>query len=155
MLIEKWSRRMRMSVQVCLIIVGLGLAACSGGGDGATPTAATGQAVVSLTDAAGDFLSYTVDVESLTLLKQNGSVVETLPLKTRVNLADYVEMTEFITAATIPSGTYTAAHMRVNFSAADVQVEDASGNALSVPVGNIRDSDGNPLTSLHRGSPLT
>ena len=33
----------------------------------AAHTATTGQALVSLTDAAGDFLSYSVDVQSLTL----------------------------------------------------------------------------------------
>jgi hypothetical protein len=101
-----------------------------------------------MTDAAGDFLSYTVDVESLTLTKQNGAVVETLPLKTRVDFADYVEMTEFFTAATVPSGTYTSARMRLNFSAADVQVEDANGNAVAVPAANIRDGNGNPLAIL-------
>src|SRR5262249_8865393 len=88
------------------------------------------------------------DVESLTLTKQNGAVIETLPLTTRVNFADYVEMTEFFTAATIPSGTYISARMRLNFSPADIEVEDANGNAVLVPVGNIRDSNGNPLATL-------
>jgi hypothetical protein len=125
------------------------LAACSSsGGDSGTANTGNGQAIVSMTDAAGDFLSYTVDVESLTLAKQNGAVVETLPLKTRVNFADYVEMTEFFTAATIPSGTYTSARMRLNFSAADVQVEDLNGNAAAVPAANIRDANGNPLAIL-------
>ena len=66
---------------------------------------------MSLTDAAGDFLSYTVDVQSLTLARRDGTVVETLPVTTRVNFADYVEMTEFFTGATIPSGDlYGGAH---------------------------------------------
>jgi hypothetical protein len=141
-------RWMKVCMWAWVMVVGLTAAGCSGGGSSDAPTATTGQAIVSLTDAAGDFLSYTVDVESLTLTKQNGSVVETLPLTTRVNFADYVEMTEFFTAATIPSGTYTSARMRLNFSAADIQVEDASGNAVSVPVGNIRDGNGNPLSTL-------
>ena len=148
MLIEHWKRRVRMCLQTCLIVVGCGLAACSGGGDSGTASATSGQAIISMTDAAGDFLSYAVDVESLTLTKQNGAIVETLPLKTRVNFADYVEMTEFFTAATIPSGTYTSARMRLNFSAADIQVEDASGNAVAVPAGNIRDGSGNALSIL-------
>lgn len=149
MIVNDWKRWMKRCVRVCVMTAGLAVAGCSGGGGGSdTPTATTGQAVVSMTDAAGDFLSYTVDVQSLTLTKQNGSVVETLPLTTRVNFADYVEMTEFFTAATIPSGTYTSARMRLDFSAADLQVEDANGNAVSVPAGNIRDGNGTPITTL-------
>jgi uncharacterized protein DUF4382 len=150
MIVNDWKRWMKRCVWVCVMTAGIAVAGCSGGGGGGsdTPTATTGQAVVSMTDAAGDFLSYTVDVQSLTLTKQNGSVVETLPLTTRVNFADYVEMTEFFTAATIPSGTYTSARMRLDFSSADIQVEDANGNAVSVPAGNIRDGNGTPITTL-------
>ena len=64
------------------------VAGCSGGGGGSdTPTATTGQAVASTTDAAGDLLSYTADAQSLALTKQNGWVVEMLPLTTRINFA--------------------------------------------------------------------
>ena len=101
-----WKRWMKRCVWACVMTAGLAVAGCSSGGSGSdAANATTGQALVSLTDAAGDFLSYTVDVQSLTLTKLNGAVVETLPLTTRVNFADYVEMTEFFTAATIPSGT--------------------------------------------------
>ena len=143
-----WKRMMREWVWGGIMAMELLAAGCSsGGGDGvAAPT--KGQALVSLTDAAGDFLAYTVDVQSLTLTKQNGVVVETLPLATRVNFADYVEMTEFFTAATIPSGIYASARMRLDFSTAEIQVEDANGNAVAVPAGNIRDANGNPVTML-------
>jgi hypothetical protein len=104
--------------------------------------------LISVTDAAGDFLSYSVNVQSLTLTRQDGTVVETLPLTTRVNFADYVELTEFFTAATIPSGTYISARMRLDYSTADLQVEDATGNAISVPLTNIHDDHGNPITTL-------
>jgi hypothetical protein len=149
MSVNDWKRWMKGCVWACVMTAGLAVAGCSSGGNGSdTASVTTGQALVSLTDAAGDFLSYTVDVQSLTLTKLNGSVVETLPLTTRVNFADYVEMTEFFTAATIPSGTYTSARMRLDFSAADLQVEDANGNAVSVPVENIRDGNGTPITTL-------
>lgn len=148
MLIDDCTRRTTMALWAFVIPLACALASCSSGGDSGTANTANGQAMISMTDAGGDFLSYTVDVESLTLTKQNGAVIETLPLTTRVNFADYVEMTEFFTAATIPSGTYTSARMRLNFSAADVQVEDASGNAVAVPAGNIRDGNGNPLSTL-------
>jgi len=138
---------------LCMVTVALTMAGCSGGGDSGSgassaASATNGQALVSMTDAAGDFLSYMVDVQSLTLTRRDGTVVETLPLTTRVNFADYVAMTEFFTAATIPSGSYVSARMRLDFSAADLEVEDATGNAVSVPIANIRDGQGNPITTL-------
>ena len=127
------TRNTKMWALACLMATGLAMSACSSGdgGSGATAAPTTGQALVSLTDAAGDFLSYTVDVQSLTLARRDGTVVETLPVTTRVNFADYVEMTEFFTGATIPSGDYTAARMHLDYSTADLQVEDASGNAVA------------------------
>ena len=109
-------RRTTSQVLLCALVATLSFVSCSGGGTGGTgaPTANTGQALISVTDAAGDFLSYAVNVQSLTLTRQDGTVVETLPLNTRVNFVDYVELTEFFTAATIPSGTYISARMRLD-----------------------------------------
>jgi len=105
-----------------------------------------GELVIGLTDAEGDFATYTVDVVSLKLTKANGAVVDTLPLTTRVDFAQYTEMTEFLTAASITSGTYVKASMVLDYSNADIQVEDADGNA--VPVTSIVDADGNAVTQL-------
>lgn len=105
-----------------------------------------GEVVIGLTDAEGDFATYTVDVVSLKLTKANGAVVDTLPLTTRVDFAQYTEMTEFLTVATIPSGTYVKASMVLDYSNADIQVEDADGNA--VPVSSIVDGNGNSITQL-------
>ena len=55
---------------------------------------------VSLTDAEGDFTEYTVDVVALKLYRSNGAVIETLPNTTRLDFAQYVDVTEFLTAAT-------------------------------------------------------
>ncbi|MFQ5488485.1 MAG: hypothetical protein ACE5ET_08610, partial [Gammaproteobacteria bacterium] len=107
-----------------------------------------GEVVIGLTDAEGDFASYTVDVLSLTLIKANGAVVETLPLQTRIDFAQYTEMTEFVTAATIPAGLYTKAVMTVDYSNADIQVENAAGDIVPVPLANILDESGNPVTTL-------
>jgi len=56
---------------------------------------------ISLTDTAGDFLSYTVDVTSLTLTKADGTVVQALSQRARVDFARLVDLTEFVTAVTI------------------------------------------------------
>jgi hypothetical protein len=131
----------------------LGLAACGGGGASGPPVGSTdppsttcadcGTVYVALTDADGDFLSYTVDVVSLELKRATGATVETLPATTRVDFAQYVDLTEFFTAATIPNGDYVAATLRLDYGNADITVEqngapvaaravDSNGNALGV-----------------------
>ncbi|MGA1868475.1 MAG: metallophosphoesterase [bacterium] len=104
-----------------------------------------GDIVIGLTDNEGDFARYMVTVDSLTLTKANGEVVETLALATEVDFAEYAEMTEFLTAATIPSGIYTKAIMTLDYSNADIQVYDNTGNAVEVT--SIQDTDGSAITT--------
>lgn len=101
---------------------------------------------IGLTDAMGDFISYSVDVKSLTLTKANGAIVETVPLATTVDFAQYTDMTEFFTAATIPNGAYTGATLTLDYSTANIQVEGAGGQA--VQVSNIVDAKGKAITTL-------
>jgi hypothetical protein len=122
-----------------------GLAACGGGG-GADSSADSGEVVIALTDAPGDFATYTVDVLSLKLTRADGTQVETLPLNTRVDFALYTEVSEFLTAATLPNGRYVQGSMLLDYSNADIQVEDADGNA--VPVTAIVDGIGDPIDTL-------
>src|SRR5258707_31229 len=87
------------------------LAACggmdSGMGSSATGTSATptacgssscGASMVTLTDAKGDFLSYTVNLTSLQLQTAAGAAVETLPAVTKVDFSQLVDLTEVISA---------------------------------------------------------
>ena len=104
-----------------------------------------GELVISLTDAEGDFLSYTVDVTSLKMIKQDGAVVETLPLTTTLDFAQYVEVTEFLTAATVPSGKYIAAQISLDYSNASITVQDVNGEAIEA---NVVDANGDPVTQL-------
>jgi hypothetical protein len=129
-----------------VLILGLGASGCGGGSSGSSSSPdQTGEVVIGLTDAPGDFHAYSVDVVSITLTKASGAVVETLPLSPRVDFAQLTELTEFITAATIPSGVYTAATIRLDYSNADIQVEDATGNIVAAVA---RDASGNPITVL-------
>ena len=105
-----------------------------------------GEIIIGLTDAEGDHATYTVDVLSLTLTKKNGIEVETLPLNTRIDFAQYTELTEFLTAATVPNGVYTKASMVLDYSSADIQVEDINGDI--VQVATIVDIDGNAIDTL-------
>jgi hypothetical protein len=130
------------------VILAFGLASCgksSSNGD-------MGTVNIGMTDAAGDFISYAVDVTSLTLTKANGTVVETLPQRTRIDFAQLVDLTEFVTGATIPAGNYVSATLQLDYanptSPADIEVDDGSGNPLKVAAANIRDGQGNPVTTM-------
>ncbi|HET7812310.1 MAG TPA: hypothetical protein VFL16_17190, partial [Steroidobacteraceae bacterium] len=94
-----------------------------------------------MTDADGDFLNYTVDVVSLKLQRANGTTVETLPASTRVDFAQYVDLTEFLTAATVPNGNYVAATLRLDYNNAEITVEQ---NGAPVPAKAV-DSNGAAL----------
>ncbi len=122
------------------------LAAACGGGSTEGDAGSTGIVNISLTDAEGDFVTYTVDVLSLTLTRSDGTTVETLPVKTRVDFARYTDLTEFLTAASVPKGVYKHATMTLDYRNADIRVEDANGDAVAV--GAIRDENGDPVTTL-------
>ena len=141
-------RKLRsLSAFVTTLAMLAALSACNSSSDSSNNSASdSGEVTIGLTDAPGDFTTYTVDVVSLTLTKANGAVVETVPVKTRVDFAHYTDMTEFFTAATIPSGTYVSATLTLDYSNADIQVEGDDGS--SIPVSILQDEDGTALTML-------
>lgn len=128
-----------------LLLFGLSLVAC-GGGDGSDGNAGsdTGEVFVGLTDADGDFATYTVDVSSLTLTRADGAVIDALPISARVDFAQYTDLTEFLTVATVPLGIYTHVDMTLDYTNADIRA--ASGNDV-VPLTPL-DGDGNLITTL-------
>src|ERR1019366_3220804 len=97
------------------------LAACGGGSSmssnsdtakpGMTPEACTGcgTAMVTLTDAPGDLLSYIVNVVSLQLTRSDGTVVETVPFSTQEDFAQLVNLSDLISSEQIPAGRYVSA----------------------------------------------
>jgi hypothetical protein len=124
-----------------------------GGGDGTgSAEEGTGEVGISLTDAPSDFSSYTVDVVSISLKKLNGAEVETLPLTQRVDFSQYTDMSEFVTACTIPSGVYTKVTLTLDYSNADIRVEDNTGKIQQISQGNITilDDEDNIVTSRTR-----
>jgi hypothetical protein len=115
------------------------LAACGGSGGGmstmspsspaqSTPQACSncGMAVVSMTDAPGDFISYMVNVVSLKLTRADGTVVETVPLTTQVDFAQLVNLSEIISADQIPAGDYVSAAMTLDFASATIVVDNGT-----------------------------
>src|SRR6266699_4129333 len=121
--------------------VAFGLYACK------SPTD-EGVVAIGLTDARGDFLTYTVDVTSLTLAKADGTFVQTLPQRTRIDFAQIVDLTEFMSAATISADTYVSATLNVDYTNADIQVDNGNGVPVPVAPANIHDSQGVQVTTM-------
>ena len=129
------------------IALAVGLASCgmSSNSDGSM---ATGTVNIGMTDAAGDFLSYTVNVTSLTLTRADGTTVETLPQTTRIDFAQLVDLSEFVTAATVPVGNYVSATMLLDYTNADLEVDDGGGHPLQVAAANIVDNQGHQVSTM-------
>jgi hypothetical protein len=88
--------------------------------------------VMSMTDAAGDFLSYQVSLVSLQLAKADGTMVETLPATTAVDFVQLIDLSEILSARQIPPGDYVAAQVTVDFTGASIMVDDGTGNGVAV-----------------------
>src|SRR5437899_185749 len=131
-----------VAVSLVAAAVAVGLYACK-------KTDEEGVVAIGLTDTPGDFLTSTVDVHSLTLTKaDNTTLVQALQQTTRIDFAQVVDLTEFITGATIPAGTYVSATLNVDYTNADIQVDDGTGIPLAVPLANILDSQNRQVTTL-------
>jgi hypothetical protein len=105
-----------------------------------------GTAMVSLTDQPGDFVSYIVNVDSLTLTRSDGTVVQTVPVTTQVDFAQLVNLSEIVSADQIPAGRYVSATLTLDYTGANIVVETSSGD-VTVPAADILDgATGQPLT---------
>ncbi|MEL7448049.1 MAG: hypothetical protein AAFN78_02510 [Pseudomonadota bacterium] len=140
-------------------LLSLGAAACGGGGGGTSTTTAPpvadapdptppvsdcgdcGELILALTDADGDFLSYSVDVRAISLTRAGGAVVNVLPSSARVDFAEYTELAEFFTSATVPNGAYVSGSITLDYTNADVFVEK-NGEPVAT---TITDASGAPL----------
>jgi hypothetical protein len=149
---------MTLAFKGLLFSLALMLTACGGGGAADTtttppPVAAAdcvpenpdtysecGTVFIGMTDADGDFLNYTVDILSLELETANGRLVETLPRTTRINFTDYVDLTELVTAASIPPATYVSGTIRIDYTNSEVFVEadgDSRQAVVTDDLGNV------------------
>lgn len=146
-----------------VLSLALGLAACGGSGSGSStlpPGSSTGNGTdcthptssdvdgctyVALSDEAGDFLTYTVNVDKLTLTRRDGTVVSIIPSKTTVDFAQYLSLDEFLSLNAVPAGDYVSAVITLDYAGADIQAQDASGNAVKLkPV----DSSGKTIGTI-------
>ena len=136
--LRKHSRGLQLIVGCCVALL---VAACGGrwngdltsmaattvttGTTGGTATAMScsgscGGSMVTMTDAAGDFLSYIVTLTSLQLQTASGASVETLPAPTPVDFTKLVNLTEVLSAGQIPAADYVSAQLTLNFANAQI-----------------------------------
>src|SRR3569833_3378011 len=89
-----------------------------------------GATVLTMTDAAGDFLSYIVTLPSLQLQTASGASVETLPAAAQVDFTKLVNLTEVLSAGQIPAAAYVSAKLTLDFTKAQISADDGNGNAV-------------------------
>lgn len=139
--------------------IALSLAACGGNGNGSLKSNATGRgitgttgststggmgstamscsgscggSVLTITDAAGDFLSYIVTLTSLQLQTASGASVETLPTATKVDFTKLVNLTEVLSAGQIPAADYVSAKLTLDFANAQITADDGTGKPVTL-----------------------
>src|SRR5437588_10825902 len=101
-----------------------------GGGSGSPMSSmapASGVAMVTLTDAPGDFLSYQLAVVSLKLTRADGTAVETLPAPSKVEFAQLANLSEVISARQVSTGTYTGVSMTVDYGGGTIGGDNGAG----------------------------
>ncbi|MGA2188161.1 MAG: DUF4382 domain-containing protein, partial [Steroidobacteraceae bacterium] len=81
-----------------------------------------GDAWVTLTDSPGDFTSYIVNVDSITLTRNDGVVVTALATPETVDFTKLNNIAELWGTATIPIGTYTSASIVLDYTSAVISV---------------------------------
>jgi hypothetical protein len=123
---------------------GTGATGAAGGtSTGMSCSGSCGATVLTMTDAAGDFLSYIVTLTSLQLQTASGASVETLPAAAQVDFTKLVNLTEVLSAGQIPTADYVSAKLTLDFAKAQISADDGNGTAVALmPV----DANGNPLT---------
>lgn len=108
-----------------------------------------GEVWVTLTDSPGDFTSYIVNVDSVTLTRNDGAVVTALATVETVDFAKLNSVAELWGTATIPVGTYVSASITLDYTAANT----TTSNNISVLVNglpqraNVVDVNGAQITT--------
>jgi hypothetical protein len=98
-----------------------------------------------LDDVTGDFLVYSVKVTALSLTKQDGTTTKVIPADTTVDFAQYTSLSEFLSLNALPAGNYVGGSITIDYSGADIEAQDTSGNAIKLkPV----DASGKALGSV-------
>jgi hypothetical protein len=107
-------------------------------------------------DNSGDFTSYIIAIDSITLTRNDGTVVTPLVTPQTVDLAKLNAMTELVEAPAVPSGTYTKASVTLDYSSPSIVLnlnghtafatpQNISGTALLAQTVTVTFDPGHPL----------
>jgi hypothetical protein len=89
-----------------------------------------GTPVVTLGDVSGDFDSYQVTIDSITMTATDGSVATLLATPELVDLARLTEISELLGAPAAAAGTYVSAQMTIDYTLATVWYNN-NGSAVA------------------------
>ncbi len=153
------SRRRRLARTLSALAFGLS-ALLSGCGGRSNP--GPGSPVVTLADTGGDFATYRVGIDSITLTGTDGVVVTPLLTAQSVDLARLTDITEVLEVPAARSGSYKSATLTLDYSAANIwiivngqavraQALDGAGNALLTQTVTVTFDPNHPLT-ITRGT---
>jgi hypothetical protein len=93
-----------------------------------------GTAVVTMSDVSGDFSSYIVNIDAITLTRSDGIIVEPLAQRQSVDLVKLHGLSELVEAPAVPIGTYTTLVLTLDFSIPDITVNVNGVPTLVTPV---------------------
>jgi hypothetical protein len=129
------ARRMRRllwaSCALALAVPAL-LASCSG-----NENITYGTGVVTMSDLSGNFTgfsSYVINVDSITLTRNDGLIIEPLAEPETVDLVKLHDRSEFVEAPAIPVGTYTSITVTLDYSAPFITVDENGVVTTASPV---------------------
>jgi hypothetical protein len=111
-------RSVRLGASALLCAVAIFAAGCHNNNQ----NSGYGVAWISLTDQPGDFSSYIVNVDSITLTRSDGAVVTALASPETVDFTKLSDLSELWGTATIPIGTYTSASIILDYTSAVISV---------------------------------
>lgn len=142
---QHWRGVAAVTVGVVLAFI---LSACGGGGSSSSPstpptavdcslpsnqtTSQCGATTFSITDAAGDFVSYDVTIDQITLTRTDGLVVKALAAPVSVDLTDLIDVNQLLASAYLPSGTYNAVAIQVDYTNADIAALDSQDKIVNL-----------------------
>lgn len=133
---------------LCLMFCLIGslfLTACGGSSSDDAATEETGSLALSLTDAEEDFLTYKVTLDSVSLVRRDGTQVELLPVETEVDFVQYRELSELFAVLSVPAGHYDEVRLNLDYSDAEVVIQDQNGDPQ---IATLIDNDGDPVTTM-------
>ena len=118
---------------MCALICAVAAAGCHSN----NTNSGYGVAWVTLTDSPGNFASYVVNVDSVTLTRNDGAVVTAVATPETVDFAQLSDFSELWASAPIPNGTYLSATITIDYTGAviSVLVNGAPVTATVAPVG--------------------